>query len=477
MNDRILVSWDENDPQNPRSFIPVKKWLIVCVISTGSLLVTCTSSIYGSSHEQLRDEFNVSQEVATLGLSLFVVGLAVGPMALSPMSEFYGRRWIYIISMFSFLVFLIPCAIAQNIQTLLVGRFLNGVAGSAFLSVSGGTVADLFIPSQIQLPMMFYTITPFIGPVLGPLIGGFISQFTSWRWGFYILLIWTGLLLACLMFVPETYHPVLLRRKAAALRKSTKNPAYYSTSEDAITSTTISQALIISLYRPFQLLMLEPMCFCLCIYSAIVLGILYLFFGAFPLVFSTNHHFEHSQTGLTFLGLMVGMVIGVFTNPFWHKNYLRLIRNANLEAENACREKPVRPDPEFRLPPAIIGGVLVTLGLFWFGWTTYVSVHWIVPIVGSGFFGLGMFLVFNGIFTFLVDAYMEFAASALAANVFVRCTFAAAFPLFGEQMYKKMGYQWASSLLAFLTFVMVPFPYVFFRFGKRLRERSRFAKL
>lgn len=209
------------------------------------------------------------------------------------------------------------------------------------------------------------------------------------RWSFYVLLIWTGFLLTCLVFVPETYHPVLLRRKATALRKSTNNPAYYSAPEDAIAPTTISQALITSLYRPFQLLVLEPMCLCLCIYSAIVLGVLYLFFGAFPLVFSTNHHFELWQTGLTFLGLMVGMVIGVFTNPFWHKNYLRLIRNANAKAENVGREKPTRPDPEFRLPPAIVGGALVTLGLFWFGWTTYASVHWIVPIIGSGFFGLG----------------------------------------------------------------------------------------
>ncbi|KAG5914482.1 hypothetical protein E4U42_000453, partial [Claviceps africana] len=85
-------------------------------------------------------------------------------------------------------------------------------------------------------------------------------------------------------------------------------------------------------------------------------------------------------------------------------------------------------------------------------------------------------LVFTSIFTFLVDAYPSYAASALAANAFVRCLFAGAFPLFGVQMYEKLGYEWASSLLAFLTVLMLPFPYIFFRYGKQIRRKSRYAK-
>jgi hypothetical protein len=129
------------------------------------------------------------------------------------------------------------------------------------------------------------------------------------------------------------------------------------------------------------------MCLSLCIYSALILGILYLFFGAFPLVFSTNHGFNLWQTGLTFLGLAIGMVAGVLTNPLWRRNYLRLITNANKNLKEG--DVQPKPDPELRLPPAILGGVLVPIGLFWFGWTTYSSVHWIVPIIGSVFFSAG----------------------------------------------------------------------------------------
>jgi hypothetical protein len=132
------------------------------------------------------------------------------------------------------------------------------------------------------------------------------------------------------------------------------------------------------------------MVLCLCTYTALVLGILYLFFGAFPLVFKTNHDFELWQTGLTFLGLVVGLLVGFLMNPLWYRNYLRLVRNAR--EKNGGKES--KPDPEFRLPPAIAGAVLIPVGLFWFGWTTYRGVHWIVPIIGSVFFGTGyLFLI------------------------------------------------------------------------------------
>lgn len=344
---------------------------------------TCTSSIYTSTYGQMTKEFHSSRIVATLGLSLFVMGLGVGPMALSPLSEFYGRRPIYLVSFSFFVIWLIPSAVAQNMATMLIARFFDGLSGSAFLSVAGGTVGDLFNREQLQGPMMIYTAAPFVGPSIGPLIGGFINENVSWRWTFYVLLIWSGaMLLSIVLFVPETYHPVLLKRKAALKRKETGDERWKAPLEKSTKS--IATTVAISLYRPFQLLFLEPMCLNLCLFSAILLGILYLFFGSFALVFRTNHDFTLSQIGLTFLGIFVGMVSGILTDPLWHKNYLRLVRNR----EKATGEKG-GSEPEYRLPPSIMGAPLVCIGVFWFGWTTYRSVHWILPIIGSSIFGMG----------------------------------------------------------------------------------------
>ncbi|OBT66962.1 hypothetical protein VE03_04212 [Pseudogymnoascus sp. 23342-1-I1] len=467
-DDPFIVGWDggDADPLSPRSRSNFQKWTIVLINSVAAGSVTCVSSIYTATYEQILPEFHTSRIVATVGLSLFIFGLGCGPMLLAPLSEFYGRRPIYLVSFAFFIIWLIPSAVAQNMATILVSRFLDGFSGSAFLSVAGGSVYDLYSRDDLQAPMMVFTASPFIGPVLGPLLGGFINQYTHWRWTYYVLLIWNFVLWVLIfLFVPETYHPVLLRNKARKIRADTGDERYKAPME--LSTKTIPHEIRISLYRPFQLLALEFMVLNLCVFSGFLLGILYLFFGAFPLVFRNNHGFTLSQIGLTFLGLLVGMLIALATDPLWYKNYRRLIKQ---------NENDGGAEPEHRLPPAIAGSVLVPIGIFMFGWTTYSSVHWIVPIIGSTIFAIGNLLVFTGIFTFLVDAYPQYAASSLAANSFVRSSFAAVFPLFGVQMYNKLGYQWATSVLAFLTVVMMPFPYLFFKYGKQIREKSRFAK-
>ena len=266
---------------------------------------------------------------------------------------------------------------------MLIARFFDGLSGSAFLSVAGGTVGDMFNRSDLQLPMLIYTASPFIGPSIGPLIGGFINQYTTWRWTFYVLLIWAGTNLGLIaLLVPETYHPVLLRNKARKLRKESGEERWKAPMEK--TNKSIPKTVAYSLLRPAQLLILEPMVLNLCLFSAILLGILYLFFGAFPVVFEVNHGFTVSQTGLSFLGIFAGMVAGAATDPLWHKNYSRLIKQ-HEEATGDIGGS----EPEYRLPPAIAGAVLVPVGLFWFAWTTYSRVHWIVPIIGSAIFGMG----------------------------------------------------------------------------------------
>ncbi|KAL2696061.1 hypothetical protein AAEP93_003361 [Penicillium crustosum] len=440
-DEAYTVGWEENDPMNPRNMSKARRWLVVIIVSMGSLCVTCASSIYTTTYAQLMSEFGCSQEVATLGLSFFIWGLGIGPLFLSPLSE-----------------------------TMIIARFFSGLSGSAFLSVAGGTVGDMFDRHELAFPMMLYTASPFVGPEVGPLVGGFINAFTTWRWTFYVLLIWSGVMLASIIFlVPETYHPVLLRRKAEKLRQETGDERWKAPIEKL--QRSVSQTVLLSMKRPVLLLVLEPMCLCLCIFSAILLGILYLFFGAFQLVFSEVFGLVIWQRGLCFLGLFVGMVIAILSDPIWRRNYVRLERN-----HEKATKKLDDFQPEWRLPPAILGGPLVTIGLFIFAWTIYPNVHWIAPIIGSAVFGAGTILVYSGIFTFLVDAYPTFAASALAANSFTRSSFGGIFPLFGMQMYHNLGYNWATSLLAFLTLVMTPFPYLFFRYGSWIRSKSRFAK-
>ncbi|CAG7562324.1 unnamed protein product [Fusarium equiseti] len=418
--DPFEVGWEngDSDPWCPRKFVQVKKWMIVFIVSSASLCVTAASSIYTSTYEQMEIEFGNSREISILGLSTFVLGIGLGPMFLGPMSEFYGRRPIYIVSWSMYFIWIIPQAVAQNIETIIVSRFLDGFSGSAFLAVSGGTVGDLFTADQIQAPMLMFSMAPFVGPSIGPLIGGFINHNVDWRWTHWTLLIWAGVLwMAIVILVPETYHPIVLRNKARQIRKETGDERWKAPTEK--TQKSAVGAIGRSLLRPFQLLIFEPMCLNLCIFTAILLGILYLFFGAFPLVFGRIYGFNLWQVGLSFLGILVGMIAAAGLDPVWHRIRSSLILKLSSETDIQGSSQP-----EFRLPPAIVGALIVPVGIFIFGWSCYPWVHWIVPIIGSAIFGAGILLVFSGVFTFLVDAYPQYAASALAANAFVRCAFA-----------------------------------------------------
>lgn len=158
--DDYEVRWEEDDPENPHAMTSKHKWIIVSLVSTMTVCVCVTSSLYTATYNQIMAEFNCSRTVATIGLSFYIAGLGWGPLVMSPLSEFYGRRPIYLVSLPLYIIFLIPCAAAQNIQTMLVARFLDGLAGAAFTSVAGATVGDMYTKSTLHTPMLIYTASP-----------------------------------------------------------------------------------------------------------------------------------------------------------------------------------------------------------------------------------------------------------------------------------------------------------------------------
>ncbi|KAJ7267696.1 MFS transporter [Mycena haematopus] len=460
-DDRFRVSLDP--AEDPLCFSSFRKWLAVMVISSGSLCVTCASSMASFTELGMAEEFHVSREPTILMISLFVLGLGFGPLITGPFSEVYGRDIIYRVSYVLLVLLSFPVVFAPNLAVALVFRFFLGMAGASFLSVAGGSVADLFDGHKVATPMAIYTISPFPGSVLGPLFGGFINQNLNWRWTYRILLIWTGIeMMAIFLFVPETYAPVLLKRKAAKLRRETGDESYWAPLERR--DRSLARSLMLSCYVPFKLLIFERMALLLDTWNALLLGILYLMFQAFPIIFEEGHHFNVQSTGLSFLGIGMGMVIGLATQPFWNR----------LTAREAAKHGGKAP-PETLLIMGQVGGVLVPLSLYWFAFTTYPHVHWIVPMLASVPFGTGVFFAFTATFTYLVTAYRPIAASAMAANSFLRSAFAAAFPLFARAMYDRLGTVGATALLAGLATLMAPLPFIFYRIGPKLRASSKFT--
>lgn len=409
------------------------------------------------------ENYNVNSTLSVTGISFYIFGLGSGPLFLGPISEYYGRRVVYICGLIFFLAMQLPTAFAHNIEGIIIPRFFAGFGGSAFMVVANGTIFDLFHKEKIAKPTQLYGLFPLAGPGVGPFVGGFLTEHLGYKWDFYFFLIYTGvMLLLVVIFVPETYEPLLLARKAQRIRKTTRNSNYYAPLERL--PTGLAENIFLSSKRPFLILFQDPMHTCLCLYSGLILAVVYMFFIVFPMVFSEVYGFDYQGQGLAFLGITMGFLLITTTMPFFKKSYDKRVAGNNGVAE-----------PEIRLPLAILGSLLVPIGLFWFGWSARKDVQFMVCIIGSAVFGLGVSYSFAGIITFTVDTYAIYSASALAGNSFVRSTMASAFPLFGGHMFTKLGTAWATSLLAFVSLAFVPLTISFFIYGLQIRTRSKFA--
>ncbi|KAK5791522.1 hypothetical protein VI817_006831 [Penicillium citrinum] len=352
---------------------------------------------------------------------------------------------------------------SQNIATLLILRFFAGTFGASPLVNSGGTIADLFPPAQRGLALTVYCVAPFLGPVLGPVMGGFISENIGWRWVQGVCTIFIGVVgILGVVFVPETYGPVLLQNRAKHLSKTTAN-VYISVLEKSQGKKKPSEVFKRALFRPWIFLFLEPIVLVASVYMAIIYGTVYMFMGAMPIVYNEDRGWSEGIGGLSFLGITVGIIFGLLY-AIWDNNtrYMKLILSKSATAES-------------RLPPAIIGGVALPIGMFAFAWTNFPSIHWSVSIILSAPFGFGCVLVLLPIMNYLIDSYTIYAASVLAAAAIFRSVIGAVFPLFTTQMYHNLGIHWASSIPAFLTLACMPFPLIMYRYGEQVRMKCKYS--
>lgn len=463
-DDPYVVSWLTDDQRNPFAFSKSSKWTITLIVSLATLAVSLISSAYTGGLVEVVKSLHTSEELSLLGVSVFVVGFAVGPLLWAPLSETYGRRPVFLMNAIALTAFTAGAAASLNIQSLIIFRFLAGSFGSAPMAISGGVIADTFPAVERGFAAGLYAGAPFMGPALGPVIGGFLAEGAGWRAVEWLLVALSGtVLLAMYLFLPETYAPVLLRKRAQALSKMTDR-VYRSKVDMEQGRRPMTKILSVALSRPWVLLFCEPIVLLLSLYLAIVYGTLYMFLAAYPIVFGEVRGWDEGTTGLTFLGVMIGILCAtVYTIPMYER-----YKRKSLQSQGHL-------SPEDRLPDAFLGAIALPVGLFWFAWTNSPSIHWMVPIAAGIPFGFGMVTVFLAVLNYLVDAYTIYAASVLAANSLLRSMFGAAFPLFTGYMYRGLGIHWASSIPAFLALACLPMPFLIYRYGSRIRERSHYA--
>ncbi|OBT55453.1 hypothetical protein VE04_04619 [Pseudogymnoascus sp. 24MN13] len=456
----FIVWWDgPDDPENPMNWSSTWKWVNICVISVISFIVPLVSSMMAPGVQLVMEDFNTSSPTfATFVVSIFVLGFACGPLILAPLSELYGRVVIYNTTNLFFLAFTILCAVSQNPSMLLAFRFLSGFAGVATITIGSGTIADIMPREKRGKAVSIWSVGPILGPMVGPIIGGNVAEVAGWRWMFWTISIVIAVVtLVAFLVLKETYPVVLLERKASKLRKVTGNPNHKSKLASDLTPKKLFKHSII---RPLKMLVLCPIVTVMCIYVAILYGILYLLFATYSFVFRQIYNFTTASTGLVFLAGGLGTLIGLF--------YVGYFSDRTL-VKRAAAGKTIGPEDRLPFIITIPGSLTFPIGLFIYGWTAEEHVHWIVPQIGTAITGFGSILIFVGIQTYLVDAFEEYAASVIGANAVLRGTAGALIPLAGLRMYDGLGWGWGNSLLAFVALAFAPMPWVFGVYGARIR--------
>ncbi|KAL5379202.1 hypothetical protein DPSP01_008651 [Paraphaeosphaeria sporulosa] len=464
--DPNLIGWDgPEDAENPQNWGKGYKWFITTILGTVTFVITFASSVFSTATLATAQHFNVSNEVMILGTSLFVLGFAVGPPIWGPLSELYGRKYPLFIGFFIFAIFQIPVAVAQNLQTVMLCRFFGGVFGSAPLGIVGGQLTDFWGPLDRGVAMVTFAGATFIGPVAGPIVGGFIvNSHLGWRWTEYITAIMAFFFgTVGFLTVPETFAPVLLSRRASKIRFATKNWAIHAKrDEQQVDLKNIAEKYLL---RPFAMLLKEPILDLVTLYMAIIYGILYLLFEAYPISFQEERGWNSGVGALPFLSITIGVVLGggiiIFTTK---TRFARKFKENNGVVV-----------PEERLIPMIIGGFLFPAGMFWFAWTSSPNITWVPQVLSGIFIGAGVLMIFLQGLNYIIDCYLMYANSAIAANTFLRSGFGAGFPLFATAMYHTLGVSWATSLLGFITTAMIPVPILFYFYGAKIRKMSKYS--
>jgi hypothetical protein len=258
----------------------------------------------------------------------------------------------------------------------------------------------------------------------------------------------------------ESYAPVILERKTKRLRKETGNMNLRSALEPEIKG---KEYFIEAIDRPMRMLILSPVVLSLSSYIGFCFGCMYLMFTTYSYVFSEVYHFSIGTDGLTFLGMGTGSLTALLLMGLFSDRIL------------ALRAHGGEMKPEYRLIPMLPGAFFIPVGFFWYGWSVEEKTHWIVPILGTVLIGFGFLIITFTVQMYLVDAFTQYSASALAASTLLRSLMGALLPLAGRSMYNALGYGWGNSLLGFLTAAMLPIPWLLLKYGERLRKMHSFA--
>ncbi|KAJ5949631.1 hypothetical protein N7454_001215, partial [Penicillium verhagenii] len=464
-DDPFLVTFAEPyDADNPKDWRTGRKWAVTDVLSATGFNRIMVSTIMAPALSTIAKEFNMNSTESAMALSIYLLATALGPLAIGPLSEVYGRKPILHASNIWFLIWNIACGFANSKGVLIASRFFAGFGASAIYALANGVLGDVWRPEQRGRSLGVYLLIPLLGAAVGPIIGGFMAERTTWRWMFWSTSIFQAVMIV-VSFVSfhETYEPLILRHRAERLRRDTGDSRYYTLDEHMNANRSATRVLGRALSRPLRLLTFHPIIQISSLISAFYYGILYIVLSTFSDLWTKQYNESIEISGLHYIAVAFGEIAGSqICAKLMDSLYHRLKARANGEHT-----------PELRTPSIFPGALLGPLGLFLYGWAAHYRLHWVIVDIGVFITMLGMQITSMPLQAYVMEAYPEHTGSAGAAQQFMRSLTAFLFPLFAPTMYDVLGYGWGNTTIALIgLFVGLPAPLLIWRYGAKLRAKA-----
>ncbi|KAK3385412.1 major facilitator superfamily domain-containing protein [Podospora didyma] len=527
---------------NPMSWPNSRKYLMLSLSCTATFLTAYTASAYTPALPLLQADLNAPSPLSVMaGITTFCTGFAFAPMVLAPLSEMNGRYPLFVVAGIVYVIFQAVCGLVRTLTGLLVARLLVGIGASVFSTMVGGVIADMWDKEERNTPMALFSGAVLVGTGAGPVVAAVMAHRwetdgDKWKWIYWHQVIMGGALMILLVVLfKESRGSVLLSRKARKLNEwyeQLEREGYFgiwsgSSSDEAsprglssMTAPTsfqrvrwlvkedeerssIYKMISISVYRPFHLLLTEPVIFFFSLWVAFAWGVLYLTFASIPIVFRRQYLWNIEQAGYMFVAMIVGAILATVVG-IWQEQILHHPHWVNSppppptdSSNEACPSRRRVGDdearsssavwafmrrhfpadaPESRLYFTCLTSTLLPIGLFVFGFTARPEIPWIAPAIGIALATMGILSIYLAVFNYFADTYHKYASSALAAQSFCRNILGGVFPLVTAMMYDNLGEAKAGGLLGAIATALTVVPWVLVFFGERIRARSPFAK-
>ncbi|KAI0387546.1 MFS general substrate transporter [Hypomontagnella monticulosa] len=448
---------------HPIHWKPVKKWAIIAVYCLLQVFVTLSTTTYVSAEFLVQEKYGGSTQVVALGQSMFIVGTAVGPAFLGPLSDIGGRKWIYVASIGVYAILNIGTALARNLPMLIIFQFLCGAAGSTALSNVAGTIADLFGDMDgAGQPMALFVMSANYGPSIGSPIGELIAENENLGlpWIFWINVIIGGAFAIIMCFIPETLPRVVISN--AAKKHKSSDPSELGVMEERV---DVLREIRFITSMAFRIMLTEPIVTFLGVYNGFAYGLLYLYLDGVFDVFVVNNGLSYMDADLTYLNFVVSVTVMFAFVPVQTWFYTRDRKNNGGVS---------RPEARFLTSLLFVWGFPISL--LWFAFTCDGSVSFWSPVVAGGLLGFCDPLLWLSMLNYIADSYTNVAASAIAAFLIPSFLIAAACCHIGIIMFDNLGAKWAMATLGFISFGLVALVYILYFLGARIRAWSKLAR-